>query len=60
MSDSRYELGSLALIANVKKSPKLIKKLQFKDEERNIVWFLSVINMGEKGIIFPEGKTTDD
>ena len=54
MSDSRYEIGSIALIENVKKSPKLIKKLQFEDKERNIVWFLSVINMGEKGIIFPD------
>ena len=25
------------------------------DKERDLVWFPSVINMGEKGIIFPEG-----
>ena len=26
------------------------------DEERGIVWFPSVINMGEKGIIYPDGN----
>jgi len=56
MSDSRYETGSLKLIDNLKKSPKLIHDLQIKDKERNIMWFPSVINMGEKGMIYPEGK----
>ena len=55
MSDSRYEIGSLQLIENVKKSPKLVQDLQFEDRERNILWFPSVINMGELGMIFPEG-----
>ena len=27
-----------------------------KDLKRNIVWFPAVINMGEKGLIFPEGQ----
>ena len=56
MSDSRYEVGSLKLIDNLKKSPKLVLDLQIRDKERNIVWFPSVINMGEKGMIYPEGK----
>ena len=55
MSDSRYEIGSLKLIENLKKSPKLVQKLKVEDEHRNIVWFPSVINMGELGMIFPEG-----
>jgi hypothetical protein len=55
MSDSRYEVGSLKLIDNLKKSPKLVLDLQIRDKERNIVWFPSVINMGELGMIFPEG-----
>ena len=29
---------------------------QQKDEKRGIVWFPAVINMGEKGLIFPEGN----
>ena len=55
MSDSRYEINSLKLLDNLKKSPKLVNSLQFQDENRNIVWFPSVINMGEKGMIYPEG-----
>tara|TARA_R100001082_G_C4362302_1_gene159990 strand:- start:1994 stop:2473 length:480 start_codon:yes stop_codon:yes gene_type:complete len=54
MSDSRYEVNGLKLLDNLKKSPKLVQDLQFEDKERNIVWFPAVINMGEKGIIFPD------
>jgi hypothetical protein len=56
MSDSRYEIDSISLIENLKNSPKLVQDLQFKDMKRNIVWFPAVINMGEKGLIFPEGN----
>jgi hypothetical protein len=55
MSDSRYETHSLKLLDELKKSPKLVNSLQFQDETRNITWFPSVINMGEKGMIYPEG-----
>jgi len=56
MSDSRYEIGSLKLIDNLKKSPKLVRDSKFEDTQRNIVWFPSVINMGKLGMIFPEGE----
>ena len=56
MSDSRYEIDSINLIENLKKSPKLVQDLQQKDKKRGIVWFPAVINMGEKGLIFPEGQ----
>ena len=55
MSDSRYQLGSLEMIDNLKNSPKLVQETKFEDTERNIMWFPSVINMGELGMIFPEG-----
>ena len=60
MSDSRYEIDSVNLIENLKKSPKLVQDLQFKDLKRNIVWFPAVINMGEKGLIFPEGTNEEN
>ena len=60
MSDSRYEIDSLTLIENLKSSPQLVQDLQIKDKQRNIVWFPAVINMGEKGLIFPEGTTPQD
>ena len=55
MSDSRYQLGSLEMIDNLKNSPKLVQETKFEDTERNIMWFPSVINLGELGMIFPEG-----
>ena len=55
MSDSRYEIGNLQLIENMKNSPQLVRESQFEDKHRNIVWFPSVINMGKLGMIFPEG-----
>ena len=59
MSDSRYEIGSIKLIESLKKSPKLVRESKFEDKERNIVWFLSVINMGTLGMIYPEGTPND-
>ena len=59
MSDSRYEAGNLQLIENLKKSPQLVQDSKFEDTHRNIVWFPSVINMGEKGIIYPDGQLSD-
>ena len=59
MSDSRYEVDSLQLLDNLKKSPKLVQELKVEDKERNIMWFPSVINMGELGMIFPEGPPED-
>ena len=59
MSDSRYKIGSIKLTENLKKSPKLVRESKFEDKGRGIVWFPSVINMGEKGIIYPDGKIND-
>ena len=55
MSDSRYEVGNLQLIENMKSSPQLVRESQFEDKKRGIIWFPSVINMGKLGMIFPEG-----
>ena len=57
MSDSRYEVGNIELIENLKKSPKLVRESQFEDKQRKIIWFPSVINMGVLGMIYPEGST---
>ena len=55
MSDSRYEVGSLKLIDSLKTTPQLVQDKRFVDLKRRIVWFPAVINMGELGMIFPEG-----
>ena len=59
MSDSRYKIGSTMLEENLKKSTKLVRESSFKDKERNITWFPSVVNMGKLGIIYPEGDTSN-
>ena len=33
MSDSRYEVGNIELIENLKKSPKLVRESQFEDNK---------------------------
>jgi hypothetical protein len=37
----------------------LMNDLKIFDNERGIVWFPSVINMGKLGMIYPEGKVDD-
>ena len=59
-SNSKFTYGSDELLSSLEASPQLIIELQVADWERDIVWIPSVLNMGEKGIIFPEGKTVDD
>lgn len=59
MSDSRFEKDSLQTIQNEKSTPKLVTDLRYHDIERDIVWYPSVINMGQLGMIFPEGHPKD-
>ena len=58
-SNSKFKYGSDELLSSLEASPKLIIEVQIADWERDIVWIPSVLNMGPKGIIFPEG-TFDD
>ena len=52
MSNSHYTEENLDKVEN---TSKLVEELKFFDEERQIYWYPSVVNMGPKGIIFPEG-----
>ena len=54
MSSSYYTEDGLDRMEN---STKLINELKFLDEVRQIYWYPSVVNMGTKGVIFPEGNT---
>ena len=42
-------------VHEVEGTSKLVEELRWFDEEREIYWYPSVVNMGPKGIIFPEG-----
>jgi|TARA_Y100000590_G_scaffold15147_1_gene18231 hypothetical protein len=52
MSNSQYTEENLEKIEN---TTQLVNELKKLDEERQIYWYPSVVNMGPKGIIFPEG-----
>ena len=53
MSSSHYSKENADKVEN---TSQLVNDLKFFDEERKIYWFPSVVNMGPKGIIFPEGN----
>ena len=52
MSSSYYTKDG---VHEVEGTSKLVEELKFFDEKRDIYWYPSVVNMGPKGIIFPEG-----
>ena len=37
----------------------LMNDVCFYDEDREIMWFPSIVNMGELGMIYPEGTSTN-
>ena len=60
MSHSKYLENSDILSKQLEQSADIIGKVKLFDEERNIVWLPSVLNMGERGIIYPEGTDKTD
>ena len=58
-TNSNFALDSLHLEEMVSNNTELMNDLKVIDDEKGLVWFPSVINMGEKGIIYPEGVPTD-
>tara|TARA_R110000824_G_scaffold29941_2_gene99066 strand:- start:496 stop:954 length:459 start_codon:yes stop_codon:yes gene_type:complete len=53
MSNSMYTEDNLDKLEN---TSQLVNELKFFDENRKIYWYPSVVNMGPKGIIYPEGS----
>jgi|TARA_B100001123_G_C15328380_1_gene1030358 hypothetical protein len=58
-TNSHFAVDSEHLEKMVENNTALMNDLKVIDEERGLVWFPSVINMGERGIIYPEGVPTD-
>tara|TARA_R110002033_G_scaffold170730_1_gene213960 strand:- start:1364 stop:1819 length:456 start_codon:yes stop_codon:yes gene_type:complete len=58
-SNSYLAFDSEKLEEYTKSHSQLMNDLKIFDNERDIVWFPSVINMGEKGIIYPEGSVNN-
>jgi hypothetical protein len=58
-TNSYLAFDSEKLEEYTKSHTKLMNDLKIFDKKRDLVWFPSVINMGEKGIIYPEGEIND-
>ena len=58
-SNSYLAFDSEKLEEYTKSHSKLMNDLKIVDEKRGVVWFPSVINMGEKGLIYPDGVKTN-
>ena len=58
-TNSHFALDSEHLEKATENNTQLMNDLKVLDEERGLVWFPSVVNMGEKGIIYPDGSITD-
>ena len=56
MSNSMYTKDNLD---KVEDTSQLVNDLKFLDDERNVYWYPAIVNMGSKGIIFPEGNVED-
>tara|TARA_B100000902_G_C26939532_1_gene730316 strand:- start:153 stop:614 length:462 start_codon:yes stop_codon:yes gene_type:complete len=58
-TNTNFAVDSPHLEEMVSNNTELMNDLKVIDDEKGLVWFPSVINMGEKGIIYPEGTPTD-
>ena len=58
-SNSYMAIDSEKLEDMVKGNTQSMNEAKIIDEERDIIWFPSVINMGEKGMIYPDGTTSN-
>ena len=56
-SNSLLKQESDTLEEVIKTTPQLVKDLQIYDFTRELYWIPTVINMGDRGIIYPEGTT---
>jgi len=58
-TNSYFAVDSEKLEELTKNNTALMNDLKIIDDKRGLVWYPSVINMGEKGIIYPDGKVND-
>ena len=56
MASSNFKLEDEGFQKQITNSPELVKALQHYDEETELIWIPTVLNMGKLGMIFPEGN----
>ena len=59
MASSNFTMEDENFQKQMDNSPELVKALQHYDDDTGLVWIPTVLNMGEKGIIYPDGKAND-
>ena len=59
-SNTKYTADSEMIKQVEKGAPKIVNDLKFIDEERNIIWYPSVLQIPGEGMIFPDGTGKDD
>ena len=58
-TNSYYTIDSENLAELTKNNTQLMNALKIIDDERGLIWFPSIVNMGERGIIYPHGLVHD-
>ncbi len=58
-TDSYLQIGADTQVARENSHSRLINELKIVDYERKLVWYPAVINMGPKGLIYPEGSESN-
>ena len=58
-SNSAYKTDSTELENATKGATELMREISFYDVDKDITWFPSIVNMGDLGIIYPEGTKTN-
>ena len=58
-SNSYMAIDNDKLEELTKNNTQLMNDLKLMDEERGLIWFPSVVNMGEKGLIYPDSVAND-
>jgi hypothetical protein len=56
MASSHFKFDNEGFQKQMDGSPELIKALQHYDEETDLVWIPTVLNMGKLGMVFPDGN----
>jgi len=55
-TNSKLKIGSSELTEELNKSPELIRAVQFYDEDLDLVWIPTIMNIPNVGMLFPEGN----
>ena len=56
MASSNFKMEDESFQKQMENSPEIVKALQQYDEETDLIWIPTVLNMGKLGMIFPEGN----